>query len=649
VLGRTLGSYKLQAHIGSGGMGVVYRAEHTLIGRRAAVKVLLPEYSTRQDLIKRFFNEARAAASAQHPGIVEVYDFGQAPDGTAYLVMELLEGDTLWQRLRKAKKLPERQALIIARQIAAALAAAHQAGVIHRDLKPGNIFLLPTDEPGGIRVKLMDFGVAKLVRDDSGGEGLTTTGAIVGTPVFMSPEQCRGGGTPIDWRSDLYSLGCIMFAMLAGRPPFVADGSGAVLAMHIYEPVSRVKAFQPVSDEVDRLVHQLLSKRPEERATEIREVATILAEMAPTEEGRRRSSTPLPPTAPTVMEDDAVTAPRATAPPAVTVPPRAAAVTAPPAHVLVTTPPAGAPAFVVPASAVPALRDQVPVLRDQVPALRDQVPPLRDQVPALRDKPAPVAFPRPATTMRSGTPPPAAPRQQSPAAGPLAPTMRAGTPAPAPPGGGVAVAVAVTVPAAAAAPPAPPMVALNQALRGRSETPASWPDGTPTARTTVPPPRGIPRRRAQRRSAGPLVAVVLGLAVLGGGVFAAFQLGLFGGGGDGEAKQEPRAAPPPAEPAPRETPAPAMTVVKDAEVRPAAAEPPPPAATQPPAAAAQPPAAEAEPRAAEARPEEREATSRPARAPARGKKRVKKGAPSGRPTSAPTESPAEDNVIDPFR
>ena len=194
MLGRILGNYRLQAHIGSGGMGVVYRGEHTLIGRRAAVKVLLPEYSNRKDLIRRFFNEAKAAASAQHPGIVEVYDFGQAGDGTAYLIMELLEGDTLWQRLRKAKRLEERQALVIARQIAAALAAAHQAGVIHRDLKPGNIFLLDAEEPGGVRVKLMDFGVAKLMREDSFGEGLTTTGAIVGTPTFMSPEQCRGGG-----------------------------------------------------------------------------------------------------------------------------------------------------------------------------------------------------------------------------------------------------------------------------------------------------------------------------------------------------------------------------------------------------------------------------------------------------------------------
>ncbi|HEU5061061.1 MAG TPA: protein kinase, partial [Kofleriaceae bacterium] len=512
MLGRILGNYRLQAHIGSGGMGIVYRGEHTLIGRRAAVKVLLPEYSTRKDLIRRFFNEAKAAASAQHPGIVEVYDFGQAGDGTAYLIMELLEGDTLWQRLRKAKRLEERLALVIARQIAAALAAAHQAGVIHRDLKPGNIFLLSTDEPGGLRVKLMDFGVAKLMREDSFGEGLTTTGAIVGTPTFMSPEQCRGGGTPIDWRSDLYSLGCIMFSMLTGRPPFTADGHGAVLAMHIYEPAPRVKDFQPVSDDVDRLVSQLLSKRPEDRASEIREVAGILAEMAPTEEGRRRSPAAAPALVPTVLDDSAATTPRATQP---------GEVTAPVAHALATAPPAGgAPAFVVPASAVPALAAAVPVLR--------------------RDKPVPVAFPRPATTLKPGAAPPAtAPSSSappalaagsplpsspsSPAAGPLAPTLKPSTPAPPAPGGGVAVPVAITVPASAAAPPPPNSIIPAQQARRRVETPAAWPDGTPTARTTMPP------RALRGRGAGPVIAVVLALALFGGSLFAAFQLGVFGG------------------------------------------------------------------------------------------------------------------------
>jgi serine/threonine-protein kinase len=569
VLGRTLGSYRLEAHIGSGGMGVVYRGEHTLIGRKAAVKVLLPEYSTRQDLIRRFFNEAKAAASAQHPGIVEVYDFGQTPDGIAYLVMELLEGDTLWQRLRKGTKLPERQALLIARQIAAALAAAHQAGVIHRDLKPGNIFLLDTDEPGGLRVKLMDFGVAKLMREDSFGEGLTTTGAIVGTPTFMSPEQCRGGGTPIDWRSDIYSLGCILFSMLCGRPPFVADGSGAVLAMHIYEPIPRVKDFQPVSDEVDRLVYQLLSKRPEDRAREIREVINLLADLAPTEEGRRGSA----PLMPTVMEDDGFTAPQTSLPP-------------------------GVAAFSVPASAVPALREN------------------------------PVAFPRPATTLRSGTPVPAAatPAPVS-ASGPLAPTLRKGKPGLLPPGGGVAAAVAVTVPAAAAAPTAPPVIAGIQVVGKRSETPAGWPEGTPTAQTTIPPrARSMPGRP---RSAGPLVAVVLAIALFGGSLFAAFRFGVFGGRQEEEATAPAPAVAPRAETPPARSQEPAaVTVVKDSapppvEVEPAAAAEPEPAPVEEPAASPPPPA--------------------------RIRKRVKKIAPARQQQQQPPPPSSEDNVIDPFR
>ena len=613
MLGRILGNYRLQAHIGSGGMGIVYRAEHTLIGRRAAVKVLLPEYSTRQDLIRRFFNEAKAAASAQHPGIVEVYDFGQAPDGTAYLVMELLEGDSLWQRLRKAKRLEERQTLIIARQIAAALAAAHQAGVIHRDLKPGNIFLCPSEDQGGMRVKLMDFGVAKLMREEVPGEGLTTTGAIVGTPTFMSPEQCRGGGTPIDWRSDLYSLGCIMFAMLTGRPPFSADGSGAVLAMHIYEPVPRVKDFQPVSDEVDRLVYQLLSKRPEERATEIRELAGILAEMAPTEEGRRRASS-APALVPTVIEDDAVTAPRAMPPGAVTapvaaavvtVPPPAAAVTKPAAAQAVTAPPAGgAPAFVVPASAVPALAAAVPVLR--------------------RDKPIPVAFPRPATTLRSDSPPPpsAVSAPSSPAAGPLAPTLRNSTPAPPPAGGGVAVAVAVTVPAAAAAPPPPAsLIGANRAARARprAETPGAWPDGTPTARTTIPP------RIHHRRSAGPFIAVTLALAVFGGSLFAAFHRGVFGDDEDETPAPAPVPAASPATAVEREMPPAPVTVIRDPAPEPAPDPVPEPEAEPPP------PVVPEEKPAAETAPPRARAKKRPRRA------------------ASPATTASEDNVIDPFK
>src|SRR5262245_42206943 len=157
-----LGQYRVTGTIGRGGMGVVHAAEHALLGRRAAIKVLRSELSRNEDAVTRFFNEARAAAAIRHPGIVEVYDFGWTDDGAAFLVMERLEGESLTQRL---SRVPFRwqAALAIARQIAGALAAAHALGIIHRDLKPDNIFLVPDpDVPGGERIKLLDFGVAKL-------------------------------------------------------------------------------------------------------------------------------------------------------------------------------------------------------------------------------------------------------------------------------------------------------------------------------------------------------------------------------------------------------------------------------------------------------------------------------------------------------
>ena len=288
MVGETLGSYRLLAPIGSGGMGVVYEAEDERLGRRAAVKVLLEEYSRHEEALRRFFVEARAAAAVQHPGIVEVYDFGQEGGG-AYLAMELCRGETLYQRLKRVRRMREPEAIQIATQVASALAAAHMAGILHRDLKPGNMFLIEApDAPGGVRVKLMDWGVAKLLGDKGGDALRTSTGVVVGTPIYMSPEQCRGGGTPIDWRTDIYSLGCILFRMLAGRGPFTGKGAGEVLAMHIYEQPPRLRDLARVSDEVDALAARLLQKDPERRAGDVREVADELAALLPVIERRAR-------------------------------------------------------------------------------------------------------------------------------------------------------------------------------------------------------------------------------------------------------------------------------------------------------------------------------------------------------------------------
>ena len=205
--------------IGRGGMGAVYAGEHVLLGRSAAIKVLLPELSQKQDVVMRLFNEARAATAIRHPGIIEVYDFGWTPEGAAFIVMEHLEGETLGRRASRAR-LRWQSALAIARQIAGALAAAHGKGIVHRDLKPDNIFLVSDPEvPGGERIKLLDFGIAKLAGESSATVNVTETGSVMGTPTYMAPEQCRG--VAVDHRADLYSLGCIVFELCTGRPPFV--------------------------------------------------------------------------------------------------------------------------------------------------------------------------------------------------------------------------------------------------------------------------------------------------------------------------------------------------------------------------------------------------------------------------------------------
>jgi serine/threonine-protein kinase len=259
-----LGQYRVTGTIGRGGMGVVHVAEHTLLGRRAAIKVLRSELSQNQDAVTRFFNEARALAAIHHPGIVDVYDFGWTPDGAAFLVMEHLEGESL---TRRSARTPFRwpAALAIARQIAGALAAAHAKGIVHRDLKPDNVFLVPDPEvPGGERIKLLDFGIAKLAVTASPSHSVTRTGAVIGTPTYMAPEQCRG--VSVDHRADLYALGCVIYELCCGRPPFVGEGSGDVLVAHITTPVPAMSNTNPeIPHIVETLVRRLLAKAPGDR------------------------------------------------------------------------------------------------------------------------------------------------------------------------------------------------------------------------------------------------------------------------------------------------------------------------------------------------------------------------------------------------
>jgi serine/threonine protein kinase len=277
MLGHEVGNYRITGKIGQGGMGAVYSAEHTLLGRRAAIKVLLPEFCRNQEMVNRFFNEAKAATAIRHPGIVEIYDFGYRGDGSAYIVMEYLEGESLYHRMQRIRPLPVPAALFICSQISGVLAAAHAIGILHRDLKPDNIFLVPDpDVPGGERAKLLDFGIAKLTDDGESASIKTRTGVVMGSPAYLSAEQCKGAGQVRDG-SDLYSVGCILYEMLCGEPPFLAEGAGEVIAQHIFrEPVPLRQRVPHVGPAIDELVSCLLAKDPANRP---RSAAELKAEL----------------------------------------------------------------------------------------------------------------------------------------------------------------------------------------------------------------------------------------------------------------------------------------------------------------------------------------------------------------------------------
>jgi serine/threonine-protein kinase len=261
--GLVFGQYRVTGVLGRGGMGVVYAAKHMLLDRPAAVKVLHARLSADQEAVTRFLNEARATTTIRHPGIVEIYDFGQTADEDAFIVMEYLQGETLRARLERAP-MGWSTALALVRQIAGALGAAHSKGIVHRDLKPENIFLVPDPEiPGSERIKLLDFGIAKLA-GSSPGQNVTRTGTVIGTPRYMAPEQCRG--VQIDARVDLYALGCILFELCTGRPPFVHEAHGDMLIAHVQEPPPAVSSLaRGVPPEIDALVQQMLAKSPDER------------------------------------------------------------------------------------------------------------------------------------------------------------------------------------------------------------------------------------------------------------------------------------------------------------------------------------------------------------------------------------------------
>jgi len=260
--GTTIGQYRVVRKIGEGGMGAVYLAQHALLGRNAAIKLLLPALSSQREVVERFFNEARATTAISDPGIVQVFDFGFHTDGSAYIVMELLEGESLEARLQRGP-IAVVDALKITRQVASSLAAAHAKGIVHRDLKPDNLFMVRDPEAqGGERPKILDFGIAKLT-SDAPDRSRTRTGTLLGTPIYMSPEQCRGSGL-VDHRSDIYSLGCVAYHLICGRPPFDFEGIGEIISAHLREaPVPPSQFGAPPA--VDEIVLRCLEKQADQR------------------------------------------------------------------------------------------------------------------------------------------------------------------------------------------------------------------------------------------------------------------------------------------------------------------------------------------------------------------------------------------------
>ncbi|MBA2340305.1 MAG: protein kinase [Pyrinomonadaceae bacterium] len=256
--------YRLDRRLGRGGMGAVYSGTHLELDRPVAIKMLLPDYVTDVNALERFRREARAAARLNHQNVADVYDYGVLPDGGAYIVMELINGETLREHMNKSCPLPFAEADTIARQVAEGIDAAHRSHIVHRDLKPSNI-ILARDHQNQIVAKVVDFGIAKLKEATFTEDGaITNTGMLIGTPRYMSPEQCAG--LEIDARSDIYTLGIILYEMLGCRPPFDAPSATAIALKHVQElppPLTNFRSDVPPA--LAAVVMQALEKDPRQR------------------------------------------------------------------------------------------------------------------------------------------------------------------------------------------------------------------------------------------------------------------------------------------------------------------------------------------------------------------------------------------------
>ncbi len=272
---RELGQYVLGARLGAGGMGEVYHAEHRLLRRSVAVKLITPAQAGSPDAIARFEREAQATAGLTHPNTVQLFDYGRSDDGTFYCVMEYLPGDTLEALVDRDGPMPAGRAVHVLTQLCGALAEAHAKGLVHRDIKPSNVMMT---ERGGVQdvAKLLDFGLVAGDRALAGDGRLTAVGMFVGTPEFMSPEQCAGGELDVGPASDLYALGALAYYLLAGRSPFHGRSATQMLAAHLYETPKSLRDQAEVPLALAAVIERCLAKSPDDRFADAAAVAVAL-------------------------------------------------------------------------------------------------------------------------------------------------------------------------------------------------------------------------------------------------------------------------------------------------------------------------------------------------------------------------------------
>lgn len=273
ISGVVNGRYLILSKLGTGGMGTIFKSYDIPLRREVALKILKPSLAMRERAVQRFFEEARIARDLHHPNIVELYDFGVSKEGYMFLAMELLPGITLADLLSVKGRLKPGESLLIARDISDALQHAHQAGLVHRDLKPENLFLATNEDQ--IRVKVLDFGVAAVIGQK--GRGGLHTGEVLGTPEYMSPEQVIGD--VVDIRSDLYSLGIVLYEMLSGAPPFVSPDATEVMRMHLEKeppPLPPLAVSPSIAVEIEKILGELLSKQRDNRPKSAQEVRKMI-------------------------------------------------------------------------------------------------------------------------------------------------------------------------------------------------------------------------------------------------------------------------------------------------------------------------------------------------------------------------------------